>query len=44
MCSHYTALKKREQMEKYFRSRGLPVPRRNGKCGRASWRIRAAAA
>jgi|SRR5690606_29591922 len=26
MCSHYVALKKREQMEKYFRSRGLPVP------------------
>jgi len=26
MCSHYVALKKREQLEKYFRSRGLPVP------------------
>lgn len=26
MCSHYTALKKREQMEKYFRARGLPIP------------------
>ncbi|QWF39245.1 SOS response-associated peptidase [Bordetella hinzii] len=26
MCSHYTALKKREQMEKYFRARGIPLP------------------
>jgi putative SOS response-associated peptidase YedK len=26
MCSHYTALKKREQLEKYFRARGIPLP------------------
>ncbi|MVW80660.1 SOS response-associated peptidase [Bordetella sp. 02P26C-1] len=26
MCSHYQGIKKREQMEKYFRSRGLPLP------------------
>ncbi|WP_225591504.1 hypothetical protein [Achromobacter sp. ACM01] len=26
MCSHYTALKKQEQMEKYFRARGIPLP------------------
>lgn len=26
MCSHYTALKKQEQLEKYFRSRGIPLP------------------
>lgn len=28
MCSHYTALKKQEQMEKYFRVRGIPLPPR----------------
>ncbi|ARP90342.1 DUF159 family protein [Bordetella genomosp. 9] len=27
MCSHYTALKKAEQMEKYFRARGIPIPK-----------------
>ncbi len=26
MCSHYTALKKREQMERYFRAHGIPLP------------------
>ena len=26
MCSHYTALKKQEQMEKYFLARGIPLP------------------
>jgi len=26
MCSHYTALKKQEQLEKYFRTRGIPLP------------------
>lgn len=26
MCSHYTALKKQEQLEKYFRARGIPLP------------------
>ncbi len=26
MCSHYTALKKQEQMEKYFQARGIPLP------------------
>jgi putative SOS response-associated peptidase YedK len=27
MCSHYTALKKAEQMERYFRARGIPIPK-----------------
>jgi len=27
MCSHYTALKEAERLEKYFRVRGLPPPR-----------------
>jgi putative SOS response-associated peptidase YedK len=27
MCSHYTALKKAEQLEKYFRARGIPIPK-----------------
>ncbi|AMG45542.1 DUF159 family protein [Achromobacter xylosoxidans] len=26
MCSHYTALKKQVQLEKYFRARGIPLP------------------
>lgn len=26
MCSHYTALKKREQLERHFRARGIPLP------------------
>ncbi|RSE80869.1 SOS response-associated peptidase [Achromobacter denitrificans] len=26
MCSHYTALKKQEQLEKYFGARGIPLP------------------
>jgi len=26
MCSHYTALKKREQLEKFFRARDLSIP------------------
>ena len=26
MCSHYTALKKQAQLEKYFRARGIPLP------------------
>ncbi|MCY1519211.1 SOS response associated peptidase (SRAP) [compost metagenome] len=26
MCSHYTALKKQGQLEKYFRARGIPLP------------------
>ena len=26
MCSHYTALKKQQQLEKYFRARGIPLP------------------
>ena len=26
MRSHYTSLKKQEQLEKYFRSRGIPLP------------------
>ena len=26
MCSHYQAIKKRQQMELYFRVRGLPLP------------------
>ena len=26
MCSHYTAIKKQEQLEKYFRARGIPLP------------------
>lgn len=26
MCSHYQALKKRDQLEKYFRARGIPLP------------------
>lgn len=27
MCSHYTALKKQEQLEKFFRTRGIPLPK-----------------
>ncbi|OZI61538.1 SOS response-associated peptidase [Bordetella genomosp. 11] len=27
MCSHYTALKKAEQLERYFRARGIPIPK-----------------
>lgn len=27
MCSHYQAVKTAEQMEKYFRARGLPPPK-----------------
>jgi putative SOS response-associated peptidase YedK len=27
VCSHYTALKKAEQMERYFRARGIPIPK-----------------
>ncbi|CAP41339.1 SOS response-associated peptidase [Bordetella petrii] len=26
MCSHYQGIKKREQLEKYFRTRGIPLP------------------
>jgi len=26
MCSHYQGIKKREQMEKYFRAHGIPLP------------------
>ena len=26
MGSHYTALKKQQQLEKYFRARGIPLP------------------
>lgn len=26
MCSHYQSLKKREQMERYFRAHGIPLP------------------
>jgi len=26
VCSHYTALKKQEQLERYFRARGIPLP------------------
>lgn len=26
MCSHYTALKKQEQLERHFRARGIPLP------------------
>ena len=26
MCSHYQGIKKREQLERYFKVRGLPVP------------------
>ncbi|WP_427183604.1 SOS response-associated peptidase [Bordetella bronchialis] len=27
MCSHYSALKKAEQLERYFRARGIPIPK-----------------
>lgn len=26
MCSHYQGIKKRDQLEKYFRARGIPLP------------------
>uniref|UniRef100_UPI0039EEAD45 SOS response-associated peptidase family protein n=1 Tax=Bordetella sputigena TaxID=1416810 RepID=UPI0039EEAD45 len=26
MCSHYSAVKKAEQLERYFRARGIPIP------------------
>jgi len=29
MCSHYTALKKQEQLERYFRARGIPLPQKS---------------
>lgn len=29
MCSHYTALKKQAQLEKYFRTRGSSLPRKS---------------
>ena len=34
MCSHYTALKKQAQLEKYFRARSIPLPPKSDMCPR----------